>query len=150
MAARKALRHVSRSLTVKTRGFGFYPLGEELGRCLTDWAARDGLLSLFLAHTSASLCIKENADPDVLRDLADALQRLAPFDFPYRHRAEGRDDMPAHIKALLTAASLSLPVRSGKLALGVWQEVYLIEHRAAPHSRRVELDFIGETADTAA
>jgi secondary thiamine-phosphate synthase enzyme len=105
--------------------------------------AESGLLTVFCAHTSASLCIQENADPDVLMDLADALQRFAPEDRHYRHSSEGPDDMPAHIKTLLTATSLSLPVRSGSLALGIWQEAYLIEHRTGGHKRRLEIDFVG-------
>jgi len=89
--------------------------------------------------------VQENADPDVLLDLSAALARLAPEAGPYRHRTEGPDDMPAHIRTMLTASQLSLPVREGRLALGTWQEVYLIEHRAAPHRRRLELDFIGSS-----
>jgi secondary thiamine-phosphate synthase enzyme len=135
--------HHARSLTVQTRGPGFYRLGAELADCLDGMAAGTGLLSVFLAHTSASLCVQENTDPDVLADLTAVLQRLAPEGGPYRHRSEGPDDMPAHIKTLLTATSLSLPVRGGRLALGTWQEVYLIEHRTAPHRRRLELDFVG-------
>jgi secondary thiamine-phosphate synthase enzyme len=138
-----AATHLARSLTVQTRGRGFYRLGAELTSCLDAMAAGTGLLSVFLAHTSASLCVQENADPDVLFDLTAALQRLAPESESYRHRSEGPDDMPAHIKTLLTATSLSLPVRGGRLALGTWQEVYLIEHRRAPHQRRLELDFVG-------
>jgi secondary thiamine-phosphate synthase enzyme len=136
-------RHAARSLSIGTRGQGFYPINAELHRALEGMQARTGLLSLFLAHTSASLCVQENADPDVLYDLANALKRLAPEDGPYRHRSEGPDDMPAHIKTLLTATSLALPVREGRLALGTWQGVYVIEHRNAPHHRRIELDFIG-------
>jgi secondary thiamine-phosphate synthase enzyme len=135
--------HIARTLTVETGGRGFYRLGAELAGCLDAMAAGTGLLSVFLAHTSASLCVQENADPDVLFDLTAALQRIAPENGPYRHRSEGPDDMPAHIKTLLTATSLSLPVRGGRLALGTWQEVYLIEHRTAPHKRRLELDFVG-------
>jgi secondary thiamine-phosphate synthase enzyme len=105
--------------------------------------AENGLLTVFCTHTSASLCIQENADPSVLADLGDALKRLAPEDALYRHNSEGPDDMPGHIKTLLTATSLSLPVRAGNLALGIWQEVYLIEHRADGHKRRLELDFVG-------
>jgi secondary thiamine-phosphate synthase enzyme len=140
-----AATHLARSLTVQTRGRGFYRLGAELAGCLDTMAAGSGLLSVFLAHTSASLCVQENADPSVLFDLTAALQRLAPENEPYRHRSEGPDDMPAHIKTLLTATSLVLPVRRGRLALGTWQEVYLIEHRTAPHERRLELDFVGGT-----
>src|SRR5215475_4516996 len=143
---RNAAVHLARSLRVQTRGRGFYRLGAELAGCLDAMGAGTGLLSVFLAHTSASLCVQENADPDVLFDLTAALERLAPESGPYRHRSEGPDDMPAHIKTLLTATSLSLPVRCGRLALGIWQEVYLIEHRTAPHQRRLELDFVGETS----
>ncbi len=135
--------HRCSTLTVGTAGPGFYRLGGELHRRLKEMGAQNGLLNVFCAHTSASLCIQENADPSVLKDLADALKRLAPEDFDYRHHSEGPDDMPAHIKTLLTATSLSLPVRDGSLALGTWQEVYLIEHRAGGHKRRLELDFAG-------
>jgi secondary thiamine-phosphate synthase enzyme len=128
---------------METRGQGFYRLRAELERGLGRMRARTGLLSVFCTHTSASLCVQENADPDVLLDLGEALKRLAPEGGPYRHNSEGPDDMPAHIKTLLTPTQLSLPVRAGRLALGSWQEVYLIEHRTAPHRRRLELDFIG-------
>ena len=133
----------SGTVSIATRGTGFYPIGSELQRFLKYNGAGSGLLSVFCTHTSASLTVQENADPDVLADLAAALQRLAPEGAPYRHRSEGPDDMPAHIKTMLTAVQLSLPVRGGRLALGTWQEVYLIEHRAAPHQRRLELDFAG-------
>jgi secondary thiamine-phosphate synthase enzyme len=139
--------HASVSLTIQTKGQGFYRLGPELARCLDRMKARNGLAAVFLAHTSASLCIQENADPDVLFDLSGALERLAPEEFPYKHHSEGPDDMPAHVKTLLTATSLTLPVRAGKLALGTWQEVYLIEHRSAGHARRVEVDFVGSTSE---
>ena len=135
--------HICGTVSIETRGAGFYGAGAELQRFLGGVRARSGLLSVFCAHTSASLCVQENADPDVLTDLGAALKRLAPEGGPYRHRSEGPDDMPAHIKTMLTAAQLSLPVRDGRLALGTWQEVYLIEHRTAPHRRRLELDFIG-------
>src|SRR5215470_16398958 len=99
---RSAVTHLARSLTVRTQGPGFYRLGAELAGCLDAMAAGTGLLSVFLAHTSASLCVQENADPDVLSDLSAALQRLVPESWPYRHQSEGPDDMPAHIKTLLT------------------------------------------------
>ena len=137
--------HHYRTVHIRTRGQGFYRLGPELARRLYEIGAQNGLLTLFLAHTSASLCIQENADPDVLLDLTEALGRFAPEDAAYRHHSEGPDDMPAHIKTLLTATSLSLPVRNTKLALGTWQEVYLIEHRKAAHERRLEIDFAGYT-----
>jgi len=146
MSTQLTAAHLARSLRVQTRGRGFYRIGTELAGCLDAMGAGTGLLSVFLAHTSASLCVQENADPDVLSDLTAALERLAPESGLYRHRSEGPDDMPAHIKTLLTATSLLLPVRGGRLALGTWQEVYLIEHRTAPHQRRLELDFVGGTS----
>ncbi|MGA7324003.1 MAG: secondary thiamine-phosphate synthase enzyme YjbQ [Rhodomicrobium sp.] len=142
-ASENGVQHHCRRLTINTKGRGFYRLGEAVARCLLDMQAGTGLLSIFIAHTSASLCVQENADPSVLLDLTDALGGLAPESERYRHNSEGPDDMPAHIKSLLTATSLSLPVRQGRLALGTWQEIYLIEHRTAPHRRTIELDFVG-------
>ena len=142
-ASRTMAGHRSSTVIVATSGQGFYRIGRELSRALEEMEAENGLLSVFCTHTSASLCVQENADPTVLMDLADALKRFAPEDGRYRHRSEGPDDMPAHIKTLLTATSLSLPVRNGNLALGIWQEVYLIEHRAGGHRRRLEIDFVG-------
>jgi len=113
---------------------------------LADNRADDGLLTVFLRHTSASLTIQENADPAVLADLADALARLAPESRSYRHDSEGPDDMPSHIKSMLTATSLSLPVLAGRMVLGTWQAVYLIEHRLAPHRREVLLHYVGTRA----
>ena len=107
-------------------------------------SAASGLVTLFLRHTSASLTIQENADPDVLRDLVTALRRLAPADGGWRHTTEGPDDMPAHIKTMLTASSLQIPVIHGELMLGTWQAIYLVEHRARPHKREVVLQFVGE------
>jgi secondary thiamine-phosphate synthase enzyme len=143
MRKTEANTHRSLTMAVRTSGPGFYRIDKEINRALAEIEARQGLLNVFAAHTSASLCVQENADPDVLSDLQDALSRLAPEHAGYRHNSEGPDDMPAHIKTLLTATSLALPVREGRLALGTWQAVYLIEHRAAGHHRRVELDFIG-------
>ena len=106
---------------------------------------KDGLLTLHLRHTSASLLIQENADPDVRRDLEAFFQRLAPDGDPlFIHTTEGDDDMPAHVRTALTAVNLSLPVRGGRPVLGTWQGIYLWEHRTRPHSRRVALHFIGE------
>ena len=104
----------------------------------------DGLLTCFIRHTSASLVIQENADPDVLRDLEDYFAKIVPRSREYRHDAEGPDDMPSHIKSALTATTLSIPVRGGELALGTWQAIYLFEHRDAPHTREVLLHLIGE------
>ena len=105
--------------------------------------AGDGALLVYLRHTSASLAIQENADPDVQADLTAALDRLAPEDAPWIHDVEGPDDMPAHVKAMLNGVSLHVPVAGGKLALGTWQGIYLIEHRRRPHSREVIFQFIG-------
>ncbi len=104
----------------------------------------EGLLTCFIRHTSASLLIQENADPNVQKDLIAAFARLAPEDFPYKHDEEGPDDMPSHIKSALTAVSLSVPVRDSKLALGTWQGLYLFEHRHAAHRREVLLHLIGD------
>jgi secondary thiamine-phosphate synthase enzyme len=137
------LRMANGALVVRTNGPGLTEITDEIRAWLGSIAASDGLLTVFIAHTSASLTIQENADPDVRRDLVDALSRLAPEHAGYRHSAEGSDDMPAHIKALLTSVSLSIPVVEGRTALGTWQGVYVIEHRVSQHERRVELHFIG-------
>jgi secondary thiamine-phosphate synthase enzyme len=110
---------------------------------LSDIQALDGLLTLFIRHTSASLLIQENADHDVRIDLVQSLERLAPRDLPYAHAIEGPDDMPAHIKAALTPTSLSIPVRAGHMLLGSWQGIYVAEHRDHPHRREVVLHYMG-------
>lgn len=134
------------ALQIETSGPGF----TEITRAVCSWVAEtgagEGLLTLFIAHTSASLTIQENADPDVLRDLTDALERTAPYDHPYRHGMEGPDDMPAHIKSMLTSTSLGIPIADGRPVLGTWQGIYLIEHRARPHRRRVSMQFMGSAA----
>ena len=134
---------VSALLTVQTQGKGFVDLTTEVAKFAREAAAREGAVTLFIRHTSASLTIQENADPSVLDDLKTALARLAPEDFGWRHDTEGPDDMPAHIKTMLTATSLQIPVLSGELALGTWQAIYLIEHRRRPHRREVVLQFAG-------
>jgi secondary thiamine-phosphate synthase enzyme len=131
-------------LIVTTPGPALVDITGEIAAWLRACGAGDGLVTVFIRHTSASLTIQENADPDVLRDLVDALSRLAPEHAGYRHGTEGPDDMPAHIKAALTATSLSVPVVSGRPVLGTWQGIYVWEHRARPHDRRVALHFIGE------
>lgn len=136
----------SHVLTVATRGKGFTDLTAELARWLENIAAADGLLTVFVRHTSASLTIQENADPNVRLDLLDALEALAPEARDYAHREEGPDDMPSHIKAMLTSVSLGIPVMDGRMTLGTWQGVYLIEHRADPHRRMVVLSFVGRAA----
>jgi secondary thiamine-phosphate synthase enzyme len=130
-------------LTVQTPGCGFTDLTGEAAKFVAEAGARDGALTLFIRHTSASLTIQENADPSVLVDLTTALSRLAPENAGWTHDTEGPDDMPAHVKTMLTQTSLHVPVLSGKLALGTWQAIYLIEHRKRPHRREIVLQFIG-------
>jgi secondary thiamine-phosphate synthase enzyme len=137
----------SHTLEVATRGKGFVEITDELARWLESVAGENGLLTVFVSHTSASLTIQENADPNVRRDLADALDLLAPEDRNYAHQEEGPDDMPSHIKSMLTCVSLGIPVKDGRMALGTWQGVYLIEHRASPHRRSIALSFIGHAAE---
>jgi secondary thiamine-phosphate synthase enzyme len=137
---------ISSLLTVQTSGPGFVDLTAEIAKFVDDAGAREGTVTLFIRHTSASLSIQENADPTVLDDLTTALDRLAPADAGWRHDAEGPDDMPAHIKTMLTATSLQIPVLKGALALGTWQAIYLIEHRVRPHRREVVVQFTGESA----
>jgi len=136
---------VTSQLTVQTRGNGFADLTSEVDRFLRESNAREGAVTLFIRHTSASLTIQENADPSVLTDLQTALSRLAPENAGWTHNAEGPDDMPAHVKTMLTSVSLQIPVISGEMVLGTWQAIYLIEHRARRHQREVVLQFIGVT-----
>ena len=131
------------TLVVETSGEGFFEFTGDAIRFIADAGGKDGALLIFLRHTSASLVIQENADPDVQRDLVTALNRLAPADAGWVHDTEGPDDMPAHVKAMLTGVSLHVPVIDGALALGTWQGLYLAEHRARPHRREVVLQFIG-------
>jgi secondary thiamine-phosphate synthase enzyme len=137
----------SHRLTVETKGRGFTEITRELSRWLDSVGADNGLLTVFICHTSASLLIQENADPNVRRDLLDILEALAPEERPYAHEEEGSDDMPSHIKSMLTAVSLSIPVIGGSMVLGTWQGVYVIEHRVAPHRRIIALNFIGHVAE---
>jgi secondary thiamine-phosphate synthase enzyme len=132
-------------LTVQTSGAGFTNLTAEVTKFVEESGAREGAVTLFIRHTSASLTIQENADPTVLDDLTTALDRLAPEHAGWRHDTEGPDDMPAHVKTMLTATSLQIPVLRGELALGTWQAIYLIEHRSRPHRREIVLQFIGTT-----
>ncbi|HEY2136987.1 MAG TPA: secondary thiamine-phosphate synthase enzyme YjbQ [Xanthobacteraceae bacterium] len=131
------------TLVVDTDGEGFVEITREVARFCADIGATDGALFLYMRHTSASLTVQENADPDVRVDLVTALRRLAPSDAPWIHDTEGPDDMPAHVKATLTGVSLHIPVMGGALALGTWQGIYVAEHRARPHRREVVVQFIG-------
>jgi secondary thiamine-phosphate synthase enzyme len=136
------------TLSLETRGPGFVEFTDDAAAFLAEVGASDGLLLVFLRHTSASLTIQENADPDVRADLMAALARLAPEDAGWTHDVEGPDDMPAHVKTMLTGVSLHVPVTSGRLALGTWQGLYLVEHRRAPHRREITLQFVGSTGDS--
>ncbi|MGE0563728.1 MAG: secondary thiamine-phosphate synthase enzyme YjbQ [Pseudolabrys sp.] len=133
----------SAALTVETRGPGFTDITRDIRDFVRNANAQQGVLLVYLRHTSASLVIQENADPDVQTDLAAALERLAPENAGWVHSIEGPDDMPAHIKSMLNGVSLSIPVEDGIPVLGTWQGVYLVEHRRAPHRREVALQFIG-------
>ena len=137
------LKQVHDRILVATRGQGFMDLTGQVARWLKQIDADAGLITLFVRHTSASLTIQENADPDVQRDLLAALVRAAPRPARYHHCSEGPDDMPAHIRSMLTATSLSIPVVDAKAVLGTWQAIYLIEHRDHGHDREVALHFLG-------
>jgi secondary thiamine-phosphate synthase enzyme len=133
----------SATLQVDTLGVGFTDITRHAADFIAQAGAGDGVLLAYLRHTSASLTIQENADPDVRTDLTAALDRLAPEQAPWIHDVEGPDDMPAHVKAMLNGVSLHVPVTGGSLVLGTWQGLYLVEHRRRPHSREVILQFIG-------
>jgi secondary thiamine-phosphate synthase enzyme len=131
--------------TVTTRGRGLYEFTHEVAGWLAENHFQNGLLTLHLRHTSASLLIQENADPDVRVDLETFFARLVPDGDPrFRHNSEGEDDMPAHIRTALTTVNLSIPFQRGQLALGTWQGIYVWEHRPEPHSRKITAHFIGE------
>lgn len=132
-------------LRISTRGRGFYEITDNVADWISQKGFQNGLLTLHIRHTSASLLIQENADPDVRRDLETFFSRLVPDgDHMFIHTAEGDDDMPAHIRTALTAVNLSIPVSKGHITLGTWQGIYVWEHRQSPHSRAVVLHFVGE------
>ena len=137
---------VSSVLNVQTSGRGFVDLTADIAQFVKEAGAIEGQVTVFIRHTSASLTIQENADPTVLADLTTALDRLAPENAGWRHDTEGPDDMPAHIKTMLTATSLQIPVIKGRLMLGTWQAIYLIEHRRRPHQREIVVQFVGATS----
>ena len=131
--------------SIATHGRGFYEFTREVAGWIRQTGFKDGLLTLHVQHTSASLLIQENADPEVRRDLERFFARLVPDGDPlFRHTLEGDDDMPAHVRTALTAVNLSVPVSGGRMALGTWQGIYLWEHRTVPHTRHVAAHFIGE------
>jgi secondary thiamine-phosphate synthase enzyme len=137
------MRQAGHILSVRTRGAGLVEITGEVAAWTAQQSMTMGLLTLFCRHTSASLLIQENADPDVARDLEDYFARLAPESPAYRHQDEGPDDMPAHLRAALTQVQLTIPLVAGRLALGIWQGVWLFEHRARPHRREVVLHLLG-------
>lgn len=132
------------TIAVKTRGPMLYDFTDQAAKFVAASKIENGSLTCFIRHTSASLVIQENADPDVLKDLNDFFADLAPRTRDYRHDAEGPDDMPSHIRSALTQSSLSVPVRDGEMVLGTWQALYVFEHRDAPHNRHVLLHIVGE------
>ena len=135
-----------KTLDFRTRGRGTTDLTTEVARAVAETGIRKGLCTVFLQHTSASLILCENADPDVRRDLETILSRLAPDGDPaYRHDTEGADDMAAHARSILTSNSFTIPVADGRLMLGTWQGLYLYEHRRAPHARSIVVTVLGET-----
>ena len=139
------MRQKFHSLELKTKGPGLYDFTPGAEHFVDDAGIANGLLTCFIRHTSASLLIQENADPDVLKDLEDFMRRTVSRDTKlYRHTTEGPDDMPAHIRSALTQSSLSIPVRAGKWLLGTWQGLYLFEHRDAPHGREIALHIMGD------
>ncbi len=139
------MKQFTHRLQVPTRGQGLYEISGPVTRWVEERGVSTGLLTVFVQHTSASLTIQENADPDVIHDLNAFFSRLVPEDDKwYRHTVEGPDDMPAHIRTALTQTHLSIPVHEGRLALGTWQGIYLFEHRTRSHSRSVVLHLVGE------
>jgi secondary thiamine-phosphate synthase enzyme len=138
------MRQIVHRMAVDTPGMGFSDVTDKVVGWLVRQEIETGLLTLFCRHTSASLLIQENADPDVRRDLLTYFARIAPESGEYVHDTEGPDDMPAHIRTALTSVSLSIPVAAGRMMLGTWQGIYLFEHRRAPHRREIALHLIGE------
>jgi secondary thiamine-phosphate synthase enzyme len=139
------LRQASCEFSIATHGRGFYEFTDDVAKWISRNQFQTGLLTLHIRHTSASLLIQENADPDVRRDLESFFERLVKDgDRLFVHTTEGEDDMPAHIRTALTATNLSIPVGHSRLALGTWQGIYLWEHRRIPHSRKISAHFIGD------
>lgn len=141
--ATQNVRVTTSTITVNTPGESLIDITDRVRAFVEEAEALHGSLTVFIRHTSASLTIQENADPDVLKDLISALKKLAPQGAEWWHNAEGPDDMPAHVKTMLTSCSLQIPVIDREMALGTWQAIYLIEHRARPHQRQIVLQFVG-------
>ena len=138
------MKQAFHTIRISTHGPGLYDVTDKVVGFLEAQQIADGLLTCYIRHTSASLLIQENADPDVQKDLKDFFAQLARKGMDYRHTAEGPDDMPSHIRAALTQTSIGIPVKSGKAALGTWQGLYVFEHRDAPHHREILLHIIGD------
>jgi secondary thiamine-phosphate synthase enzyme len=138
------VRQALHQITVETRGRGLFEITTAIRRWVAEQGIDEGLLTLFCRHTSASLLIQENADPNVLLDLEAFFERIAPEGAGYIHDDEGPDDMPAHLRTALTQVQLSIPVAGGAPMLGTWQGIYLFEHRRAPHRRQVAVHLLGE------
>ena len=139
------MRQISHQIVIGTRGRGLYEFTREVARLVSSTGLQTGLANLFVQHTSASLLIQENADPEVRRDLERFFARLVPDGDPiWLHTEEGDDDMPAHVRTALTSVHLSIPIARGELTLGTWQGIYLWEHRLEPHERRIAAHFLGE------
>ena len=140
------MKQANGELRIATRGKGFYDITRDVRKWVAAQAIQNGLLTVFLRHTSASLTIQENADPDVRRDLGEFFERLVPENTPwFRHTTEGSDDMPAHIRAALTSPSVSIPVsEGGAVGLGTWQAIYVFEHRSGPEVRHILMHVIGD------
>ena len=139
------MKQFTHRLQIATRGKGLYAITREVEQWAGSQGVRTGLLTMFIQHTSASLTVQENADPDVVRDLGEFFERIVPEDADwYRHTVEGPDDMPAHIRAALTQTQLTIPLVDARLALGTWQGIYVFEHRARPHRRSIVLHLAGE------
>ena len=138
------MRQATHAITMQTKGRGLYEFTHEVLRWLAAEKFSTGLLTVYCRHTSASLLIQENADPDVQTDLQNYFEAIAPESDRYIHSAEGPDDMPAHLRAALTQTSLSIPIVDGRLVLGTWQDIYLFEHRTRPHDREIVLHVIGD------
>jgi secondary thiamine-phosphate synthase enzyme len=139
------MRQLQQTFSLKTKGSGLFEVTSEVARVVAAATVNTGLVHVFCRHTSASLLIQENADPDVQRDLVAFFRRLVPDGDPlFVHRAEGPDDMPAHVKTALTKTTLTIPIANGQMALGTWQGIYLFEHRTRPHSRSIVVHVVGE------
>ncbi len=138
------MRQALHTLTVETRGKGLTEITDPVKRWLAGQGIETGLITLYIRHTSASLLIQENADPDVQKDLAAFFEDIAPETRDYIHHSEGPDDMPAHVRAALTQTHLTIPVSGGRMLLGTWQGIFLFEHRRAPHSREIVLHLQGD------